>query len=164
VTGDGLVVVVGDGRVTLAGEPGDAFDLVVGDAFAGPAVPWHLTTREFLDDVRRVLRPGGIYVLNVIDYPPLALARAEMATLREVFGRVAFLGPGSRLDGSTGGNLILLASDAPFPDEAIRDELGARGDLDVLETDAGVLDAWIGDAPILTDDFAPTDQLLTRFR
>jgi spermidine synthase len=163
VTGDALEVVVGDGRVSLAAEPDDAYDLVVGDAFAGPAVPWHLTTRELIADVQRVLRPDGIYVLNVIDYPPLALARAELATMGEVFEHVAFIGPSSRIRGETGGNLVLMASDAPFPEEAIRAANRARGGDDELVTDRGVLDGWIADAMVLTDDHAPTDQLLTRF-
>jgi hypothetical protein len=29
--------------------------------------------------------------------------------------------------------------------------------------DGGELDAFIGDAPLLTDDFAPVDQLLTPY-
>ena len=50
-----------------------AYDVVVGDAFGSLAVPWHLTTTEMVEQVRRVLRPGGVYVLNVIDRPPLSL-------------------------------------------------------------------------------------------
>ena len=81
-TGPELRVRVGDARVTLRGEPTDSAGLVVGDAFGGVAVPWHLTTEEFARDIRRVLRPDGLYLLNVIDYEPLALVRAEAATLR----------------------------------------------------------------------------------
>ena len=95
------------------------YDLVIGDAFAGPAVPWHLTTRELVADVQRVLRPGGIYAVNIIDYPPLRLARAQLATFAEVFEHVAVWGPRSRVTGTSGGNVILLASDAPLPTEAL---------------------------------------------
>jgi hypothetical protein len=56
-----------------------------------------------------------------------------------------------------------MASDAPFPEEAIRAANRARGGDDELVTDRGVLDGWIADAMVLTDDHAPTDQLLTRF-
>ncbi len=45
---DAISVVLGDGRVSMGSEPTDAYDLVIGDAFAGPAVPWHLTTQEFV--------------------------------------------------------------------------------------------------------------------
>ena len=162
VTSDDLQVVVGDARVSLAAEPTDGYDLVVGDAFAGPAVPWHLTTREFLEQLARVLRADGIYMVNVIDYPPLALARAELATMRDVFEHVAFIGQRSRIDGTSGGNLILMASDSPFPVDDILAANEASEGSDELVTDPAVLDAWIDDAPVLTDDYAPTDQLLSR--
>jgi MFS family permease len=163
VTSDALEVAIGDARVNIAAEPDERYDLVVGDAFAGPAVPWHLTTRELIEDVQRVLRPGGIYILNVIDYPPLALARAELATMGEVFEHVAFIGPGSRIDGTSGGNLVLMGSDAPFPAEAILAANEASEGMAELVTDRVTLDAWIDDAPVLTDDHAPTDQLISRF-
>ncbi len=137
-TGPDLEVQVGDARVTLRDEPANSADLVVGDAFGGRAVPWHLTTAEFLEDVDRVLRPGGVYALNVIDYPPLKLARAETATLLETFAHVSLVA-----DPEPGGNLVLLASDEPI----------AEGTLDAAE--------FAGDAEPLRDDDAPADQLLT---
>src|SRR5439155_23866065 len=60
----------GDARVTPREETPGRRDLIVGDAFSGPAVPWHLTTREFLQEIRRTLRPGGSYAVNVTDFPP----------------------------------------------------------------------------------------------
>ena len=56
-----------------------------------------------------------------------------------------------------------MASDAPFPADAIVAAVAASGGSDDLVTSPDVLDAWIGDAPVLTDDYAPTDQLLSRF-
>jgi SAM-dependent methyltransferase len=160
VTGDDLVVRTGDARIGITEGATDGYDLVVGDAFGGLAVPWHLTTRELVAEVARVLRPGGVYVLNVIDYPPLAFARAELATLRDVFQHVAVLGPPTLATRRTGGNVVLVASDAPLPVDGIlaADEL--RGGADVLVHDPHELDDWIGDAQVLTDDFAPVDQLL----
>jgi spermidine synthase len=132
---------VGDARVTLRGEETDSADLVVGDAFGGLAVPWHLATVEFAEDIRRVLRPDGLYLLNVIDYEPLGLVRAEAATLRQVFEHVALVG-----HPEPGGNHVFLASDAPLP--ALPTSARAR-ELDPAEADA------------LRDADAPADQLLT---
>lgn len=162
VTGAGLEVAIGDGRLSVRAEPTDSYDLVIGDAFAGPAVPWHLTTREFLTDIQRVLRDDGVYAANIIDYQPLNLARAELATFADVFDHVAVVGAPGRLSGVNGGNIILVASDAPIDGDAIEMEIGARGAADIAETDPVVLDAFIDGASILTDDFAPADQLLTR--
>jgi spermidine synthase len=77
----GLRVRVGDARVRLAERPDASADVVVGDAFDGVAVPAHLATLEFAREIRRVLRPDGVYLLNVIDCPPLRVSRAEAATL-----------------------------------------------------------------------------------
>ena len=52
--GPTLRTVTGDARVNLRDVPDDSADLVVGDAFGGRAVPWHLTTTEFVEDIRRV--------------------------------------------------------------------------------------------------------------
>ena len=59
VLDEDLRVVTGDARVALADVATDSADLVVGDAFGGRAVPWHLTTTEFASDIQRVLRDGG---------------------------------------------------------------------------------------------------------
>jgi spermidine synthase len=161
-TSDDLSVRLGDGRVSLRAEPTDAYDLVIGDAFAGPAVPWHLTTEEFVREVQRVLRPEGIYAVNIIDYPPLDLARAQLATFARVFEHVAIWGPPSRARGETGGNVILLASDAPLPADGLMAADAARGGSAALSADPGLIADFIADAVVLTDDFAPADQLMTR--
>lgn len=158
--GPDLAVRVGDARTALGDQPDAAYDLVIGDAFGGLAVPWHLTTREVAEEVRRALRPGGIYAINVIDYPPLGFARAEAATLRDVFAHVAVIAPQARLDRQQGGNFVLIASDQPLPLEAIAARNAQRGDDDAIAAGAN-LDAFVGDAEVLTDAYAPVDQLLT---
>jgi spermidine synthase len=155
-TGPALRVRTGDARVSLRDEPRGRFDVVVGDAFGGRAVPWHLTTREFLRDVRRVLRPGGTYVVNVIDAGPLAFARAQARTLQRAFGQVAAIV--KPRDAS--GNVILVACDRPLPLAAMRARRQARGATEVA-LGGRALDRFVGDARELTDAFAPVDQLLT---
>lgn len=60
MTSDDLSVVVGDAPLSLRAEPDAAYDIVIDDASAGPAVLWHLTTKEFVANALRVLRPGGM--------------------------------------------------------------------------------------------------------
>ena len=157
-----LSIVVGDARLGLDDEPDGAYDLVIGDAFGGPAVPWHLTTREFVAEIGRTLRPGGVYAANILDHQPLALARAQLATFAQVFEHVGDFGPKSRVEGTSGGNVILLASDEPLPAAALEAANEARGGRDVLVHESSAIADFVADAVILRDDFAPTDQLLTR--
>lgn len=156
---DDLQVRTGDARVGMRAVPDAAADVVLGDAFGGLAVPWHLTTVEWVRDVQRVLRPDGVYAVNVIDYAPYRFGRAEAATLGEVFDHVAMMGPPGRLEGESGGNLVLLASDQPLDRDAILAANRARGDDDVF-VDAIELEAFVRGARPLTDDYAPVDQLL----
>lgn len=150
-----LEVSVGDARMTLRTQPTDSADVVVGDAFGTYAVPWHLATSEWAREVRRVLRPGGLYALNVIDYPPLELLRAEAATLLDTFSDVRVVThPGADLR-PAGGNAVLLASDRPLPRAVGSDAEGA-----ITLSRAQVV-RYAAGAELLRDDFAPADQLLT---
>ncbi len=161
---DELDVRVEDARLGLRRLESASRDLVVGDAFGGVSVPWHLTTREALTEVHRVMRPDGVYAANLIDYAPLDFARAQLATMREVFDHVALVastatlarGPGA------GGNLVAVASDAPLDLAALEARLADR-DLPWDAVQGPELDAWIADAQVLTDDHAPVDQLLTPY-
>ncbi len=161
VPGPELSIVVGDARTSLTREPFGSYDLVIGDAFGHLAVPWHLTTREFVTDIRRVLRDGGVYALNVIDYPPHRLIRAELATIMDVFDHVALAAPEAALAGRTGSNFLVIASTQPLPVDVLRSAIAE------VSRPASVLDGqsladYRGDAMILTDDYAPVDQLLNR--
>ncbi len=167
-TGPGLRVTVGDARVELARQPSRSRDLVVGDAFGHLVVPWHLATRELTADVRRVLRPGGVYALNVIDYQPNRFVRAEVATVAAVFDHVALVATAQALAPAParsavrqGANFVVLASDLPLPLDELRARLaetGSPGSVEVLDADRAR--AFAGRGPILTDDHAPVDQLL----
>jgi SAM-dependent methyltransferase len=154
-TGPALRVRPGDARMTLRQEPAASADLVVGDAFGGRSVPWHLATLEFAEEIRRVLRPGGLYALNVIDHPPLGLARAEAATLLRVFADVALVAVPAADGAPSGGNLVLLASPGAVPPAAGSTARGAR----VLGRAA--VERFAAGADPLRDDDAPADQLLT---
>jgi len=153
-TSAALRVRVGDARLTLRDEPTASADVVVGDAFGGRSIPWHLATAEFVADVRRVLRPRGLYLLNLLDRPPLALVRAEAATLRAAFADVGVVAqprfPGG---GPGGGNLVLIAGERPLPPAVRPESVGGRF------YPATQLARLVGDAAPLTDDDAPADQL-----
>ncbi|MBN1096166.1 fused MFS/spermidine synthase [Blastococcus sp. TML/C7B] len=161
-TSDELQVRVADGRVGLADEPAGERDLVIGDAFGGLSVPWQLTTREALRLVDRALADDGVYAVNLIDNPPLGFVRAELATLREVFAHVVVLARVPILTGEDGGNVIAVASQRPLDTEAIAAAM-IDNDLAWRLSSGADLDAFVGDAEVLTDDHAPVDQLLTPY-
>ena len=164
VESERLRVIAGDARLSIRALPDGAFDLVVGDAFGGLSVPWHLTTREFLAEVDRVLRDDGPYVLNLIDGPRLLFVRAEVATLRERFAHLAVVASPAALGGDAGGNVVLVASHRPIDAAALEERAVARGDGPgtVVLAEAADLDRFTAGARPLTDDDAPVDQLIAR--
>jgi hypothetical protein len=105
---------VGDARASLGEARPATSDLVVSDVFAGSVLPRHCTTLEYLEGVRRVLRPNGIYIANVGDGPPLLFTRGQAATLLAAFEHVVLLGDPGVLRGRRFGNVVLAGSDAPF--------------------------------------------------
>ena len=146
---------IGDARLALDELPTDGVDLVIGDAFAGTSVPWHLTTTEVMLELDRVLRPGGIYAMNVIDGGDNGYARAQAATLAQQFEHLQVIVPADGV-GDRRVNQILVASDRPLPQLRIDAVDGA-----VLDTGREVSDFIDGAAP-LRDDHAPVDQLMLR--
>ncbi|HEX6755670.1 MAG TPA: fused MFS/spermidine synthase [Mycobacteriales bacterium] len=150
----GLKVRVGDARARLEERPDGSADVVIGDAFSGVVVPPHLATLEFAEQVRRVLRPDGAYVLNVIDCPPLRVSRAEAATLLAAFEHVVLTADRDLLRERDAGNVVFVASGAPLPEAAIA-RAAARGPLPEEMLDrAGVVRFAAGAAPVRDADAA----------
>jgi predicted membrane-bound spermidine synthase len=145
---------------------GPRYDLVYMDAFGDLGVPWHLTTREFLRDVKRAMTPEGVYFANSIDvFSSGRFVAAIWATLAESFRHVAVVGV--RRGDDWVQNFVFVASDAPFDLEALRRRnpaAWAEGDtLAVVRYPDEEFDALVartGSRP-LTDDFAPVEDMLS---
>lgn len=77
-----IEIVEGDGRLSLAREDPQQFDVLVVDAFSGDAIPLHLLTAEAVALYRKHLAPGGILAFHISNQhvdlePPITLlARA----------------------------------------------------------------------------------------
>ncbi len=154
-------VIVDDARVSLQDLADDLADVVIGDAFSGASVPWHLTTVEFAAEIKRVLSHDGIYTMNVIDYGRREFVRSAAATLLQEFSHVALFAPPSYIDGTGGGNFVLVASEAPIDVAGIETVIRSRGGSERGITGNSLQD-FIAGADVLTDDFAPVDQMVGR--
>lgn len=107
----------GDARDVLSRVPVAAFDLIILDVFAGARVPAPLTSVEFVGLAATALRPGGLYVANLIDGGGLPFARGQVATVGSVFTDVALIADPAVLGGRRFGNLIVVAAQGKLPVE-----------------------------------------------
>jgi hypothetical protein len=144
----------GDARESLGSLPFGlmgSVDLVVVDLFSGSSTPSHLTTLEFYQEIRPLLRPDGVVVINVVDGRPQNFTRAQCRTLREVFGFVGLSGESGVVRGRRFGNVVLVATIQPDEPQwwVGLQRLGPHP-TSVL---SGVsLDRFIAHAPLQTDD------------
>lgn len=153
---DDLQVIVGDARLALDDlEPG-SYDLIIGDAFGGRSVPWHLTTTEVMGQVEELLTDDGVYMMNLIDGKDSRYAKAQLATLAEHFDHIQIALPSDGIPSSFAVNQVIYATNGQLPEIVIDPEDG------VLLSEAETLEYYDG-AQVLRDDFAPVDQLAFSF-
>ncbi|MDR3084060.1 MAG: fused MFS/spermidine synthase [Streptomyces sp.] len=139
-----------DARAGLAKVPDGWADLVITDVFSGARTPAHLTSVEFLTDVRRVLKEGGTYAANLADGPPLAHLRGQISTTAAVFPELALVADPAVLRGRRFGNAVLVASGHPIPVAELTRR--AASDPHPARVEHGrALTDFTGGAPTVTD-------------
>ncbi|MDF1699793.1 MAG: fused MFS/spermidine synthase [Planctomycetota bacterium] len=150
-----------DARTDLRGIKGrGTYDFVFGDAFHDLGVPWHLTTREFAEEVAEQLTDDGIYVVNMIDvFRYGRFLGAFVSTLETVFPHVRVLGMGPR-DDDKQQTFLLVASQNPLTWGALVDDRGVALPAIEYSTDDVAAVKARAEGRILTDDHAPVEALL----
>ncbi|NHQ74723.1 spermidine synthase [Roseovarius gahaiensis] len=158
---DSVTVLHEDARRALLIRPDTRYDVVVGDAFADIAVPSHLITQQFFQLVQDRLTPGGVFVMNVIDFEHRLEALASIhRTLSDVFETVEIWTeqrapePGQRMV------FVLVASDSKSPVDSLLLPAPDRKRFGVLSKRFEHSILADKDALVLTDDYAPIDRLL----
>jgi spermidine synthase len=154
----GAHIVNADGRVFLRGTP-IHYDIVMLDAYRGPFVPFHLTTKEFYQQVKRKLVPGGVVVQNID--PSTLFFDSSLVTMKSVFANVDVY--------QAEGNVVLIGYDGPrLSDSELARRAGQRQaqfkfryDLPTLVRGRDSNPAISGKGKVLTDDFAPVELLTT---
>ena len=146
---------------------GPKFDLIFGDAFNDLSVPYHLTTREFDQQVRDVLRDDGFYLVNVIDKLHGGLfIPSFVRTLKTVFPHVYVMSAGTPwlTQASSPNTFVVVGTATPIDLNRLK-QVQTRSTASSVVTNimpSELMDEWLATAPgvTLTDDFAPADNLI----
>ena len=177
---DRLRVHTDDGR-RFVRKTSDQYDLVILDAYTiGGQIPFHLTTQEFMREVKAKLKPGGVVVANIycaLGGPRSRVLRSEYKTMLSVFPEVHLfpLGEAPQNDQDVryfqarrSVILVAVADQRSWTKEQIismADRLASEG---IVRTFGFTSDARqlltrrvnTEDVPLLTDDYAPVDTML----
>jgi spermidine synthase len=103
----------GDARAVLHEQPPGSYDLVVVDVYQGAVMPRPVGTAGFVAAAARVLRPDGLYVVNLTDLPPLAFSRRQVATVATAFAECCLIAGRAMLRARRYGNIVLAAAGRP---------------------------------------------------
>lgn len=147
---------IGDGRQHLHDLPEATYDALVLDAFLGDSSPSHLMTREAFADMRRVLKPDGVLVINAFgrfDAGRDFMAASLDKTLKAVFRSVIIHASGN-------GNVFYVASDqTPLKMHREPDVEAAHRSLrgEMRAALAGIMRPAEGSGMVLTDDYNPVE-------
>lgn len=156
---DKLKVYEVDGRVYVkrAIREGRKYDAILLDAFDHEYIPEHLLTREFLNEVKSLLAPGGVLVGNT--FSSSRLYDHESTTYAAVFSNFFNLKAANRV-------IVARPAGLPTPEQlaarAKDFELALRGYgvdvqkvLPMFTTEAD----WNKSARVLTDQYSPANLL-----
>jgi spermidine synthase len=157
-----------DGRwfVMNCKDPG-SFDFIFGDAFNDLSIPYHLTTKEFAMQLKKLLRPNGLLLANVIDsFKKGAFMPSYIRTLEEVFGKgnVHLITLSSDYDHIGISTCVVVASPQRLNIDdfvkAIKEKGGKEMTSHVMPQDR--LQQYLKErySVILTDDYVPVDNLI----
>lgn len=155
-----------DARVFLA-RSSKKYDLIMLDPFYGATIPFHLTTREFLELLRGRLKPGGMVVGHYWGPQHNEYFDAQLRTFQEVFREVRMLD-----NGLNSIILVAMAEDTRVePEELYR---SARAFMKARDVDFD-MEALLKkelrlntpknlEADVLTDDYAPVNIMRERVK
>ena len=155
-----LNAIVQDGRWGLAHSPW-RYSVIGVDAYRLPYIPWHLTTREFFQEVNDHLTEDGVLVINVGRTPDdRRLVEAMVGTIGAVFPSIHVV------DVPNTFNTIVFATVRPSRAYDLALNLSALRSggappllLDVLERTILNLQPTPESDVVFTDDWAPIEQL-----
>jgi predicted membrane-bound spermidine synthase len=150
-----------DGRYFLANSP-RTYDVIAIDAYRPPYIPFHLTTKEFFEQVRDHLNENGVVAINVgRTQTDWSLVQILASTLKSVFPNVYTVDlaePGQDLI-----NVLVVATKQPTS----LDNLAANAQLldhpILRQVAAGALPRakeFTDPTMVFTDDKAPVEQVV----
>jgi predicted membrane-bound spermidine synthase len=161
-----LNVIVADGRYFLS-DTDSRYDVIGIDAYRQPYIPFHLTTREFFQEVRDHLTPEGVGIVNAgRTESDFRLVDVIASTMKAVFPHVYII------DVERFSNSIVVGTQAEADIAYFAGNIGAIPADSLIRQvgdaalSSGNIREWTRTDQVFTDDLAPVelvvDQIILR--
>ncbi|MEI6044917.1 MAG: fused MFS/spermidine synthase [Chloroflexota bacterium] len=143
------------------------YDMIGMDAYRQPYIPFHLTTREFFQQVRNHLTPNGVAVVNagapdVGGARDFRLAEVLASTMKSVYPNVYFI----KLKNLN--NILVVGTNQPTAvtnvsfrqiiDTTVSNPLVRQVAQKIYEE--GTIEEWTKPGMVFTDDWAPIERVI----
>ncbi len=146
----------------------ERYDVIFLDAYNDLTVPYHLTTKEFLTQIKGIMTEDGILLSNIIDnFQKGEFLPSYIKTLKEVFGedRVFLLSVSPNFENLRISTFIVLATNCKMNLEAFNRYVTARrhkGKATTVVVPDYLVERMMKGKRIVTlrDDYAPVDNLI----
>jgi spermidine synthase len=143
-----------------------SYDFIFGDAFNDLSIPYHLTTKEFAMQLKKLLKPDGLLLANVIDsFKKGAFMPSYIRTLEEVFGKgnihlFTLSSDYEHIGIST--NVVVASPQRLDMDDFVRAVKGKGEEINSHVMPQEQLQEYLKErySVILTDDYVPVDNLI----
>ncbi len=156
-----------DARMKARDLTENTYDMIVGDAFNDFSVPYQLTTMEFNERVKELLKPEGIFIVNIVDNLTTGrFLRAYVHTLSQTFDQVYVLRDDDLWENDPRNNVtyVVVGTDSEVTEWDLRSANAAAGWHEPVSRfmPEDVRRRWFAreDPILLTDGFVPVDQML----
>ncbi len=161
-----LTAIAQDGRYFLMASP-KKYDLIGMDAYRQPYIPFHLTTRDFFQQVKDHLTPDGVAVVNagapiVRGERDFRLAEVLASTMKSVYPNVYMI----KLKNLN--NTLVIATNKPtkVTDVSFQQLVSTTVQNELIKQvagrikDEGTIEEWTKPGTIFTDDLAPVERVI----
>lgn len=137
------------------------YDFILLDAFNSDYIPEHMMTKEYLQEVKGLLKPGGIVIANT--FSSSALFDHESETYKAVFGELYQI----RFKDEKTNRVIVVSNEKLPPKKSLLKKANDNAPLlleygvDTLKVFDAISDEvnWDTDAKVLTDQYSPANLL-----
>jgi len=154
---------IDDGRLFLTNS-NEKYDYVAVDAYLNLIPPFHLTTLEFVDAVKKHLTPSGVVLVNIfspVEGEKAGVFKALFKLYKNKFKNV-YVFPLDNTNLAKKQNIIMIATDFDYGGrEELLSAVKLCNDAETQELATHYYDGAINtdSYPLLTDDFSPLEIL-----